>query len=102
MRYLCRPGEEYLPFCAVLEGLRPVVEPVRVTWVWCGDVAPLEVIEVYLPLILARRPCGEVTTLDIRRQRLARVPGKTARRAVRRLAGNTSRKKRKRKRRCRR
>jgi hypothetical protein len=58
-------------------------ELVRIRMTPTDDAAPLKVCAVCLPFILVREPGGRERTLDIRRQRFARLDKKFARAARR-------------------
>jgi hypothetical protein len=56
-------------------------ELVRIRMTPTAEAAPLKVSAVCLPFVLVREPCGRQRTLDVRRQRFARLDKKFARAA---------------------
>jgi hypothetical protein len=77
-------------------------QPVKTAWLPYGSNEPLEVIDVCLPFVLVRDVAGAVSSMDVRRYRLARLDPAYAKRAARRLKAQhddrRSRKKRKKRR----
>jgi hypothetical protein len=85
-----RPGDYVAPLFEVVEWpswyrddcvLGESREPLRNAMLPTCEPAPLKVVAVCLPLVLARRPTKEEVTLDVRRYRLARLDRRFARRA---------------------
>jgi hypothetical protein len=52
---------------------------VRVAMTPCRTSAPRKIVRISLPLVLAREPSGDLTTLDVRRFELARLPDRSGR-----------------------
>ena len=60
------------------------LRPLRVRWI-APCIEPLEVVDVCLPLVVARTVQGELRCLDVRRHGLAELPRKAGRRLVERM-----------------
>jgi hypothetical protein len=76
---------EYVSCAALDEAGWRRVEPVRVQWVPWFTGHPMKVIDVCLPYVLVKDADGDYHTLDVRRQRLARVTRRFAQAAFQRV-----------------
>lgn len=65
------------------DAVRGRATKLRVEWM-SPSLEPLEVVDACLPLVMVRTLRDEVSFLDARRHRLARLPGKVGRRLTRR------------------
>jgi hypothetical protein len=86
--------DEYLPLGCLFGETWTPIEPLRVLWLPEPRGLPMKVLDVCLPFVLVKRPKGDCRTLDVRRQRLARVSTRFGRAAFERV--KAARRKRKR------
>ena len=64
----------------------PPHEPVRVQWQAVEKGLPLKIVDVCLPFVLVKRPCGQHQTLDVRRCQFVRLQRRYAKRVCKLVA----------------